>query len=71
MWNYCYVNLVKKLFLVAGTAANQEPKLKLTDTKLSVPVVTLSTQYNIKLLKKLESDFKKKVNWNKYQSKIA
>ena len=71
MWNYCYVNLVKKLFLVAGTAANQEPKLKLTDTKLYVPVVTLSTQYNIKLLKKLESDFKKKVNWNKYQSKIA
>ena len=60
MWNYCYVNLVKKLFLVAGTAANQEPKLKLTDTKLSVPVVTLSTQYNIKLLKKLESDLKKK-----------
>ena len=49
--------MVKKLFLVAGTAANQEPKLKLTDTKLSVPVVTLSTQYNIKLLKKLESDF--------------
>ena len=71
MWNYCYVNLVKKLFLVAGTAANQEPKLKLTDTKLSVPVVTLSTQYNIKLLKKLESDLKKKINWNKYQSKIA
>ena len=35
----------------------QEPKLKLTDTKLYVPVVTLSTQYNIKLLKKLESDF--------------
>ena len=63
--------MVKKLFLVAGTAANQEPKLKLTDTKLSVPVVTLSTQYNIKLLKKLESDFKRKVNWNKYQSKIA
>ena len=57
MWNDCYVNVVKKLFLVAGTAANQEPKLKLTDTKLSVPVVTLSTQYNIKLLKKLESDF--------------
>ena len=49
----------------------QEPKLKLTDTKLYVPVVTLSTQYNIKLLKKLESDFKRKVNWNKYQSKIA
>ena len=71
MWNYCYVNLVKKLFLVAGTAANQEPKLKLTDTKLYVPVVTLSTQYNIKLLKKLESDFKRKINWNKYQSTIA
>ena len=41
----------KKYFLVAGTAANQEPKFKITDAKLYVPVVTLTTQHNIKLLK--------------------
>ena len=41
----------KKYFLVAGTAGNEEPKFKVTDAKLYVPIVTLSTQDNIKLLK--------------------
>ena len=31
----------------------------MTDTKIYVPVVTLSTQDNIKLLKKLETGFKR------------
>ena len=47
------------------------PKLKITDTILYVLVSTLSTQDNVKLLKKIESGFKRTVNWNKYQSKIA
>ena len=33
----------KKCFLVAGTTGNQEPKSKVTDAKLYVPVVTLLT----------------------------
>ena len=41
----------------------------LTDAKLYVPVITLSTQDNVKLLKHLESGFKRLTNWNKYQSK--
>ena len=49
----------KKSILAAGTVANQVPKFTITDTKLYVPVVTLSTQDNIKLLKQLESGFKK------------
>ena len=36
--------------LVAATAANQNPYFETTDTKLYVPVVTLSTQDNIKRL---------------------
>ena len=52
-----------------STEANQVPKQKLTDTKLYVSVVALSTQDNVKLLKQLESSFKKTLNWNKYQSK--
>ena len=40
-----------------------------TDTKLYVPVVTLSTQENTKLLQQLKSGFKKVINWNKYLSK--
>ena len=35
------------------------------------PVVTLSTQENIKLLKQLESGFKKTINWNKYLPKTT
>ena len=58
-----------KRFLVAGTVVNQVPGIKITVTKLYVQVVTLSTQVNIKLLKQLESGFKRTITWNKYQSK--
>ena len=46
-------------------------EFKITDTNLYVPVVTLSTQDNVKLLKQIESGFKITMNWNKYQSKKA
>ena len=41
----------------------------ITDTKLYVPVVTLLTQENTKLLQQLKSGFKRVINWNKYSSK--
>ena len=41
----------KKCILVAGTAANQEPEFKISDRKLYVSVVILSTRDNVKLLK--------------------
>ena len=47
---------------VAGT-------FEITNTKLYVPVVTLSTQHNSKLLQQLKSGFKKVIKWNKYLSK--
>ena len=56
----------KKCFIVAGTAANQIPERKVTDAKLYISVVTLSTQENIILLNQLESGFKVTINWNKY-----
>ena len=61
----------KKCILVAGTEANQNPEFKITDTKHYVPVVTVSTQNNIKLLKQLEFGFKRTINWNKYLPKIT
>ena len=71
----CEISLMltcsKNYFLVAGTAVNQEPTFTVTDIKLYVPVVTLTTQDNVKLLKQLESGFKRTINWNKYQSKIT
>ena len=46
--------LSKKCSLVSGTAANQEPKFEITDAKLYIklyfPIVTLSTQNNVKML---------------------
>ena len=42
-------------------------KLGITDIKLYVPFVTLSTQDNEKLLQKLKSGFKRAINWNKYK----
>ena len=46
---------------------------EITDTKLYVPVVTLSTEKNAKLLQQLKAgfkrDFKRVFNWNKYLSK--
>ena len=41
----------------------------ITDTKLYVPVVTLSTQGNTKFFQQLKSGFKGVINWNKYLSK--
>ena len=43
----------------------------ITDIKLYVSVVNLSTQGNAKLLEQLKSGFKRTVNWNKYQSKVS
>ena len=45
-------------------------KFAITETKLYVPVVTLSTQGNAKLLQQLKSGFKRTINWNKYESNI-
>ena len=61
----------KNFILVAGTAANQNPRFQINDTKLYVAVVTLSTQENIKHLKQLEFDFKRRINWNKYLLKTT
>ena len=41
------------------------------DAKLYLPVVTLSTQDNAKLLQQLKLGFKRTINWSKYQSKVT
>ena len=40
---------------------------KITDTKLYVPVVTLSAEDNAKLSKLLSDGFKRSIHWNKYE----
>ena len=65
----CEVNLVltwSKDYVI--TNSTSEGKFKITDAKLFVPVVTLSTQDNVKLFQQLKSGFKRTINWNQYQS---
>ena len=48
------------------TVANNPPtglEFQIKDTKLYVPVVTLSKENDIKLLEKLKSGFKKTIKW--------
>ena len=53
------------------TPANDPPRelnFIITDTKLYVPVVTLSKENDIKLLEQFRTGFKKTIKWNKYRS---
>ena len=60
------INKIKEFF-ISGYCAT----FSITDTKIYVLVVTLSTQDNAKLVEQLKSGFKITTNWNKYQSKIS
>ena len=66
----CEVNLIltwsSTCVITNSTGAG---KFVISDTKLYVPVVTLLTQDNAKLLQQLKSGFKRTINWNKYLSK--
>ena len=54
----CEINLIvtwsANCFLITGTAVNQVPSFAITETKIYVLVVTLSTQDNAKLLQQLK-----------------
>ena len=62
----CEVNLIstwsRDYVITNSTGAG---RFEITDTKLYVPFVTLSTQDNAKLLQQLKSAFKGTINWNK------
>ena len=69
----CEFNLIlpwsSTCVLIATNVQNQNATFAITDTKLYVPIVTLSTQKNTKFLQQLNSGFKGVINWNKYLSK--
>ena len=44
---------------------------KIKNTKLYVPVVTLSAENDNKLLEKLKTGFKRTITWNKYGSEMS
>ena len=68
----CEVNLIltwsPTYFFISS--ATGETKIKITETKLYVSVVTLSIQDNAKLLQQLKSGFKRTISGKTYQSSI-
>ena len=66
----CEVNLILTWSSTCViTISNGAGTFAITDTKLYVSVVTLSTQENTKFLQQLKSGFKRVIHWNKYLSK--
>ena len=63
----CEINLVITWFenciIVYNDVANQGVTFAITETKLYVPVLTLSTQGITNLLQQLKSGFKRMINW--------
>ena len=65
----CKINLIltwSANCVIYNATANQATTFAITDTKLYVLVVILSTLDNSKLLQWLKSEFKRAINWNKY-----
>ena len=52
------------------TNSTGKGKFAITETKLYVPIVTLSTEDNAKLLQQLKPSFKRKINSDKYESSV-
>ena len=62
----CEINLMltwsENCVIISTDVANQITTFAITDTKLCVPIVALSTKDNARLLEQLESGFKRVVN---------
>ena len=83
MWPKNFVltsKVTRDKFIGTGTDENpQFPEInnptnatfKITDTKLYVPVVTLSTKDDNNFLEQLKSGFKRTIKWNKYRSEMT
>ena len=66
----CEINLILTWSSTSViTNSTSAATFEISDTKLYVPVVTLSTEDNSKLLQQLKSGFKRVISWNEYLSK--
>ena len=75
----CVITTLEKRLVAAAQGDNLEvcddsptnATFKIRDTKLYVPVVTLSAENNNKLLEQLKTRFKRTFAWNKYKSEMS
>ena len=69
MWSWTYFTWSADCVTIYTNVANQVPTFTITETNLYVPVVTLSTQDNAKLLPQLKNGFQRTISRNKYLAK--
>ena len=66
----CEIELIltwsRNSVIISTNNANQIPTFTITETNFYVPIVTLTTEDNSKLLPQLKDGFKRTINWNKY-----
>ena len=70
----CKINLILTWYancVISNAVANQATIFEKLTQFFFVPLVTLLTQNNAKLLQQLKSRFKRTINWKKYQSKTT
>ena len=75
----CVITSLEKRLVTAAQGGNPAvyddsatyAKFKITDTKLYVPVVTLSAENVNKLLEQLKAGFKRTIKWKKYRSEMS
>ena len=65
---YLELNWIEDCIL---SSAGDTAKFAITDAKLHVPIVTLSTKDSANLAKQLNEGFKRSVYWNSYETKPA
>ena len=69
----CEINLVltwSANCVISNATANQATTFAITDTKLYVPIVTLSIDDNVKLSQQWKLVFKSTISWNQYETTI-
>ena len=65
---YLELNWIEDCIL---SSAGDSAKFAITDAKLHVPIVTLSTKDSANLTKQLSKGFKRSVHWNSYETRPA
>ena len=65
---YLELNWIEDCILCS---AGDSAIFEITDAKLHVPIVTLSTKHSVNLIKQLSEGVKRSVYWNSYQTKPA
>ena len=66
----CKIHLELNLIRDCVVSAIAVTTFEITNTKLYVPIVTLSSKHNVKLVKLLQEGFERPFYWNEYQTKI-